>query len=96
MEMNAATWSGEVGNGNARRGNRLVRPLIMSTPGGINSLWHSAYYDLLDGGLVCPDDDVDPADHRNVLRWADGTASGYNILNWSAVAETMAFQILAP
>lgn len=92
--LTPADWS-ETGNGNARRGNRLLRPQL-SSANNLNALWNDNHYDLLDTGLVCPDDAASATDRRNVLRWADGTASGFNLLNWPASAETMTFQIIAP
>ncbi len=91
--MDDLVWA-ETGNGNARRGNRLLRPRLASS--NLNALWNANHYDLLDTGLVCPDMAPDPAARRHVLRWADGTASGYHLLNWPVAAETMTFQILTP
>jgi len=89
-ESNWAT----TGNGNARRGIRLLRPQIRQVDEW--SLWTSADYNLLDTGLVCPQSGDNPADRRNVLRWADGTRSYFSIINWPANAETMSFQVVAP
>ncbi len=90
--MSAAVWNGEVGNGNARRGNRLVRPWIKVN--NVNTLWNSDHYNLLDDGLTCSA--ADPADRRNALIWADGTASGFHIINWSAAGNVMTFQVVGP
>ena len=91
--MTPAVWA-ETGNGNARRGNRLLRPQLASS--NLNALWNSSHYDLLDHGLVCPDDAPAASDRRHVLRWADGNPSGFSILNWPAASETMTFQVLTP
>jgi M6 family metalloprotease-like protein len=86
-------WS--PGNGNARRGLRLLRHsvgyFVDST-----SLWSAENYNLLDSGLVCPSDAPTPAARRNALIWADGTPSGFQILNWSASGPAMTFQIIGP
>jgi M6 family metalloprotease-like protein len=84
----------ETGDGQARRGMRVVRPGVVNS--ATESLWTGADYDLFDTGLVCPIDTPVSDDWRNGLIWADGTPSGYGILDWSAVAPTMSFQILAP
>jgi M6 family metalloprotease-like protein len=88
-------WAAEVDSWNTRRGLRVLRPQIVSD--NANTLWSNEHYDLLDTGLVCASEDGGYApNRRNVLQWADGTASGYNILHWSAAAETMTFQIVVP
>src|SRR5262249_27108041 len=71
--MTPGAWA-ETGNGQARRGLRVRRPGIVASD--FTALWGAPDYDLLDTGLVCPDDAPTPADRRNALIWADGTASG--------------------
>ncbi|MCI0540339.1 MAG: hypothetical protein L0Z50_34485 [Verrucomicrobiales bacterium] len=89
--LSPAVWS-ETGNGQARRGLRVLRPGITSS--NVNTLWSSDDYDLLDTGLVCPDAASAAEDRRNALIWADGTPSGYNILDWSDAATDMSFRII--
>jgi M6 family metalloprotease-like protein len=91
--LTPGVWA-ETGNGQARRGLRVLRPGVVNSNSA--SLWGGADYDLLDTGLVCPDEAPTSADRRNALIWADGTPSGYSILDWSAAAQTMSFQIVAP
>lgn len=91
--MTPGGWS-ETGNGNTRRGIRLVRPRVSFS--SVFALWSSDNYDLLDAGLVCPSAGDDPEQRRNVLQWADGTPSQYGIIDWSAAADTMTFQIITP
>jgi hypothetical protein len=92
--MTPGGW-GETGNGNGRRGIRLLRPQVKEASDTV-SLWEVSDYDLLDGGEICPQPSDDPGDRRNALVWADGTPSGYQILNWSAAGPTMTFQIITP
>ena len=91
--MDDTSWA-ETGNGQARRGLRVVRPFVTSSHG--DSLWDATAYDLFDTGLLCPDDVQNFSDRRNALIWADGTLSGYSVLDWSAVAPAMSFQVLTP
>lgn len=86
MSQNA--WDTRV-SGNTRRGIRVVRPgLVFSNAG---AAWNASEYDLLDIGLACP-----PGGPTNVLTWADGTPSGYNILAWSPEGPSMSFFIDVP
>jgi len=92
--LTAGAWSA-TGNGNGRRGMRLLRPRVKEESDAF-ALWSTANYNLLDNGMVCPETDDVPEDRRNALIWADGTPSGYRILNWSAAGPTMTFQIVTP
>lgn len=79
-----------IGVDNARRGIRLLRPTAAFN--NVNSMWDATDYNLLDTGLVCPADGV----AQNVLEWADGTASGYGVLNFSAAGQVMSFMVVVP
>ena len=87
--MSAATWNGQVGNGNTRRGLRLKRPSVNVVPG--QELWDSGEYDIHDAGTTCSGDGK-----QNALMWADGAPSGYVILNWSASGPIMSFDLVGP
>lgn len=77
-----------------RAGIRLKRPEFLGFPQ--EDLWNALDYDLWDTGTSCPVDGDDPSDRRNVLEWADGTPSGYAILNWSAAGPFMTCDVLVP
>ncbi len=87
--MSAATWNGQVGNGNTRRGMRLKRPSIDVVPN--QELWDSGEYDIHDAGFICSGDGK-----QNALMWADDDPSGYVILNWSASGPIMSFDLVGP
>ncbi len=59
---------------------------------GRPSSWDAGDYDLLDTGLACPA----AVPVRNALLWADGGASGYDLLGLSAPGVTMSFTIDRP
>jgi M6 family metalloprotease-like protein len=85
-----AEWWNTIEGDNPRRGIRLIRPTADFN--NVNALWDASDYDLMDTGLVCPPDD----NPTNVLEWADGTPSGYNILNFSPPGQVMSFDVVAP
>ena len=84
-----ATWNTVTGNG--RRGIRVLRPGI-SFASSLPSSWDSGDYDLLDNGLACPG--VMPV--KNALLWADGSASGWKVTNFSAAGPVMDFFVDKP
>ncbi|MEQ8763485.1 MAG: M6 family metalloprotease domain-containing protein [Planctomycetota bacterium] len=88
--MSQTDWDTFV-SGNGRRGIRIVRPTISFS--NTWSAWNDVRYDIFDGGLVCPAGGDDPLDRRNQLVWADGTPSGYSIVNWPAAGAMMLLEI---
>lgn len=78
-------------SGNGRRGLRVVRPGV-DKASSLSSSWNSLDYDLLDNGLACPG----AVPVRNALLWADGSASGYGLLDWSAGAPVMDLTVDVP
>ena len=87
--MTAIEWAPL--SSNARRGVRALRPGVDFASGGPSS-WDAGDYDLLDTGLACPA----AVPVRNALLWADGGASGYDLLGLSAPGVTMSFTIDRP
>lgn len=86
--ISGADWSVNQDD-NPRSGIRLLRPSLLFSG---DSMWDATNYDLLDAGLVCPSDGV----AQNVLIWADGAASGYEVTNFSPSAPVMSFSVDTP
>jgi M6 family metalloprotease-like protein len=78
-------------SGNGRRGLRVMRPGVNKASSLLSS-WNMGDYDLVDNGLACPG--VVPV--RNALLWADGSASGYGLLGWSAGGALIDFTVDLP
>jgi hypothetical protein len=84
------TWD-IIKNSSSRRGIRVIRPWIQPTL--TLSSWDDSTYDLFDNGLNCGGL---WNMRRNVLEWADGTPSGYEVTNWSGPGDVMSFNIKVP
>lgn len=96
--MTQAEWDAQVGNGNARRGIRLIRPTV--TFNSSWAAWDAVRYDLVDNGLICDSNGDEATDRRNVLTWAapEGLIdpSGYSVIQWSAEGDPMTFFVTVP
>lgn len=87
--MTAPEWAPITGNG--RRGLRVMRPGV-DKASALSSSWNSPDYDLLDSGLACPG----AVPVRNALLWADSSASGYGLLDWSPSGALIDFTVDVP
>lgn len=84
-----ATWAGV--SGALRRGVRVIRPGVVFATGASSS-WNAGDPDLLDDGVVCPGGGV----ATNSLRWADGSASGFDLKTFSVNGPTMTVDVNVP
>ncbi|MBK7874480.1 MAG: hypothetical protein IPJ77_01780 [Planctomycetes bacterium] len=82
-----AEWASVSGNG--RRALRVLRPGIDYAGGGASD-WTSGSYDLLDDGRSCPGAMV----VRNALEWADGSASGWNLIGFADAGPAKTFAVV--
>jgi M6 family metalloprotease-like protein len=88
---NPDDWAKPQWRGWARRGIRLLRPVLGDGFSTVHSLWDGAESEA---GYDLESTSSDP--QRTVLRWADGTPSGFAVRNISCSAATMNIYVEVP